>query len=274
MDGKSVTGTRHTRNGNENCLYFDILENDILGILEKIKDNEKVAILCIAHANINWCYENYELAYEVNVRRTKKLIQILRENGFYVIFFSTDNVFDGKEGNYTELSKTHAINRYGIMKEELEQFILEKNWREVCIFRISKVVSSVQEKQNIFFEWENHREIGLIRCIQGNRLSFVAMEDLYQACLISSDKKLSGLFNIVGDRAYTRAELAIMFCEKSGYDEIKVEEYNVDEFCFKDNRPLDISLSNLKFKKKTGYMFTSMDKVIKEYLENKNDRLG
>lgn len=269
MDGNEVTGTRHIHNGNKNCFYFDILKNDLSDIIVKMEGKEKVAIICIAQANIDWCFENYEMAYEINVNRTINLIHSLRENGFYIICFSTDNVFDGKEGNYSEYSKTHGINRYGIMKEELEQFILKKNFQEVCILRISKVVSSKQEKQNIFFEWERQKETGLIRCIKGNKLSFVSIEDIYQACLILSKKRLGGLFNIVGDRAYSRAELAKKFCQKSGYDKVKIEECGVGEFSFKDNRPLNISMSNLKFKKETGYMFTSMDQVIEEYLENK-----
>ncbi|MDE7314177.1 MAG: sugar nucleotide-binding protein, partial [Mucispirillum sp.] len=222
--------------------------------------------VCIAEPNIDRCYKYYDQAYEINVLKTQKLIHELSAEGFQIIFFSTDNVFDGADGNYTEESKLHAINKYGMMKAEMEHYLLTYK-PEVCILRIPKVVSTSRKKHNIFTEWEQGIETGNIRCIKGNRLSFVCIDDLYNACLLVAGKKLHGLYNIVGDEVYSRAELARIFCAQLGATAVDIQECDLSEFSFKDNRPLNISMINEKFKKETGYQFMSMELVIKMYCD-------
>ena len=267
-DGKAVFGTGHKRTGSDKLVYFDFEKDDLDAVISKISDTEKTAIICIAESNIDRCYEHYDQAYQVNVIRMKTVIHTLIENGFHVIYFSSDNVFDGKDGNYTEESPTSAINEYGKMKAEMEAYLL-KNEPEVCIFRISKVVSSENQKQNVFTEWENKINDGKIYCIRGNTISFIYIEDIYQASLLVAEKKLAGLYNIVGDEAYSRKELAEKYYHMAEVQGMEIIECGVDHFPFKDaRRPLNVSMSNQKFKEETGYKFTSMDEVIRRYIEN------
>lgn len=195
QDGVNVLGTAHDTGRNSKMESFDILKDSIEGILQKFDQEEKIAIVCIGQTNIGQCLKEYERSYRINVTETKRLIRSLCQAGFHVIYFSTDNVFDGTEGDYTENSKTHGINQYDRMKEEMEQHLLEHE-PKVCIFRLSKVVDGKPAKQNILSEWESQAKEGEIRCIRGNRLSFTAMEDIYQACLLAGRMKLHGLYHI------------------------------------------------------------------------------
>lgn len=269
-EGHQVTGTgRRVADGSE-LISFDIQKDSVERIIPKTDRGNRTAIICIAETNIDKCCANYEQAYEVNVNSTQRVISDLRHQGIQVIFFSTDNVFDGRRGNYSEKSPTNAINQYGRMKAEMEKHLLE-NEPEVCIFRIPKVVSVLRRKQNIFTEWEERSELGMIRCIRGNRISFVCVEDIYRACLVASEKNLHGLYNVVGDQAYSRAELARKFygkfvCGGGGKREIEIIECGTEEFPFLDNRPLDVSMNNMKFRNETGYQFMSMDTVIDIYI--------
>lgn len=267
-DGYNVIGTSRRAVDNE-LIYYDIQSSDIDSLLKKADTNEnKVAIVCIAKSNINLCHENYEDAYDINVVKTKKLMNKLSDNGFHIIYFSSDNVFDGECGNYVEGSPTCPINKYGMMKAEMEQYIL-KNIPNMCILRIPKVVSILSDKQNVLTEWVERIQIHNICCIKGNIISFVCIEDLYQVCLIIAKKMMRGLYNIAGDQAYSRAELAKIFYEKLQVsDDVYIQECGVEYFHFKDNRPLNISMSNLKFKTETGYQFMSMYTVIDRFIQN------
>ena len=266
-DGCSVIGTSRSA-VDDKLLYYDIQSSDIDSLLGKLdKNNEKIAIICIAESNINRCQENYDEAYDINVVKTKRLIHRLLEEGSQVIYFSSDCVFDGTNGDYTEESRTNPINKYGLMKAEMEQWILQ-NVPEACILRIPKVVSEQKKKQNVFTEWLNQIETGSVRCIRGNRISFVCVEDIYQVCLIVAEKKLRGLYNIAGDRAYSRAELANTFYKKLNVSTVDIQECSVEDFNFKDGRPLNTSMSNMKFKSETGYQFMSMDEAIRKFIDN------
>lgn len=270
--GLSAIGTGHKRVGHEELIYYDIQKDNIEDILQdRMKDNEKTAIVCITESNIDKCHVDYEECYRTNVVAIKSLIHKLHEKRFHVIFFSSDNVFSGEKGDYTEESPTCAVNDYGKMKEEIETYLLE-NEPQTCIFRISKVVSHKKERQNIFTEWETQIKNGKIRCIQGNIISFVYIEDIYKACLLAAEKRLAGLYNVVGDQGYSRKELAQKFYAAKNVTNMKIHECGVGEFSFKDKRrPLNVRMSNQKFKEKTGYQFTSMDEVIKKYIKNNQE---
>lgn len=266
-DGLQAAGTSRNIQNTDNMLFYDIQNSDIKDITTKVCGSDKTAIICIAETNIDKCYENYSQAYEINVTKTKQLIHELSEEGFQVIYFSTDNVFDGTGGVYTEESQTHAINKYGTMKAEMEHYLAEHE-PDVCILRISKVVSTIKTRQNIFTQWISQRENGEVRCIRGNRLSFVCIDDIYHACLLAANQRLHGLYNIVGDRAYSRAELAQKLFDSLKITEADIKECDVREFTFKDKRPLNLELSNVKFKRQTGYQFMAMDAVIEKYIDN------
>lgn len=267
-DRVNVLGTaRHESCLDDQVVIYDILKDTLDHLTLKMSDDDKVAIVCIAESNIDRCLENYNNAYRVNVVRTKELMRELSLKGFRVIFFSSDQVFDGKQGNYTEESERHPLNKYGMMKSEIEDYLLA-NEPEVCILRLPKVVSALRKKQNILLEWTDSIETGSIRCIKGNRMSLVGIDDIYQACRLVAERGLSGLYNIAGDEVYSRAELAHKFYEKMGVNKVEIVECDIEEFHFKEKRPLNLSMSNAKFKAETGYIFESMDSLIDRYIEN------
>lgn len=264
-DQEDVVGTStHTT---EEYSYYNIKENAVLDIGMKSNTDDKVAIICIAKANISECYIHFQNAYDVNVVGMKRLIKALLESGFYIIYFSTDCVFDGISGNYTEESERHPINKYGEMKAEMEEYILN-NDLPVAVFRISRVVSPRPAAKNPFSQLENWAKNGVVQCIKDNYLSYVSVEDIYQICKIAAEKKMYGLYNLCGDEIYSRKELAQKYFDKTNQYDIEIVEIDVNEFGFIDSRPLNVSMSNYKIRNVTGYKFTVMDKVIEQYLRN------
>lgn len=265
-DGHDVIGTGHRRPNCMELVYYDILKSDIGNIVANLKDDDWTGIICIAEPNIDKCYMDYKRAYDINVIAIKKLICEMQQRNAKILFFSSDNVFDGTRGNYTEKDMTNPINAYGKMKEEMEQYLLDK--QDTCVFRLSRVVSIRPLRQNVFFEWETQlKRNETIKCIRQNYNSFVWDEDIYQACLIFSQKKMSGLYNVAGDIALTRKELAQKFFSYLGQDDVNIVECSLDEFGFKDKRPLNVGMDNTKFRESTDYSFTSMESMIAEYVK-------
>lgn len=267
MDGLNVVGTGHHSAGAEDLIYFDVLEDSVLNITKQVKEKEKIALYCIAQANLEKCQKEYELARQINVISTQYVIPKLIQEGFHVIWFSSDHVFDGKKGNYTELDRTNAISKYGKMKEEVEQYLL-KYYPEVCIFRMPRVVGIKREKQNLLTDLENKLAENQVKCIKDNKLSLIAKEDIYQLCLIASERKMKGIYNLSNGEIYSRKELAEKFFAAKGIMDIEIMELNLEEFGFKDTRPLNVGLNNFKLKEETGYEFMTYEEMIKKYLTN------
>lgn len=266
-DGQKVLGTRYLCKEAENLVDYDVINDDVSSVTKLVTDKERTAIICIAQTNIDKCKVDYELSKQINVISTKRIIEDLLHEKFHVIYFSTDNVFDGIKGNYTEQDTTNAINCYGKMKEEMEHFLTE-NYPEVCIFRLPKVIGIAKEKQNLLTDLESKSKDKEVRCIKGTRISIISNEDIYQSCLISAKQKLRGIYNISNGEVYSRKELTEKFYKYMGIHDINIVELEGEKFSFKDLRPLNISLDNSKFIRETGYDFKSFDTLAEQYVKN------
>lgn len=265
-EGLDVIGTVHRPQEDEKLIPFDILKDSVSDITKRMTDEEKLAVICIAQTDLNRCKTEYELSRLINVKAVQKVIGELVQGKFQVIFFSSDNVFDGTKGNYTEQDETNAISLYGKMKEEMEEFLL-KNYPEVCIFRIPRVSGAEREKRNLLTDLESKLPLKEIRCIRDNRISIIAQEDIFQACLLAAKQRMRGLYNVANGEALSRKDLAEVFFQAIGAQDKHIVELDLEEFGFEDTRPLKTSLNNAKFKKETGYNFTSYETLVELYLK-------
>jgi dTDP-4-dehydrorhamnose reductase len=85
-------------------------------------DRPQLIIHAAAVSTVAESQKNPELARKVNVEATKFLAELAAEIPF--VFFSTDIVFDGRKGNYTETDAPNPLHPYGESKLTAEQIIL------------------------------------------------------------------------------------------------------------------------------------------------------
>jgi len=97
---------------------------------EFAKDQPQLIIHCAAITVVADAQKNPQLARKVNVGVTKFLAEMAA--GIPFVFFSTDLVFDGRKGNYTETDATNPLHVYGETKLEAEEIIL-KNPRHLVV---------------------------------------------------------------------------------------------------------------------------------------------
>jgi dTDP-4-dehydrorhamnose reductase len=108
---------------------FDLLD---FAAVERafLKDKPKFVIHCAAITVVSEAQKNPQLARRVNIDATKFLAELAAEISF--IFFSTDLVFDGRKGNYTETDTANPLTIYGETKLAAEQIVL-KNPRHLVV---------------------------------------------------------------------------------------------------------------------------------------------
>jgi len=93
-------------------------------------DQPQLIIHCAAITVVGDAQKNPELARRVNVDITRFLAELAAEIPF--VFFSTDLVFDGRKGNYSETDTPNPLHIYGETKLAAEQFVL-KNPRHLVV---------------------------------------------------------------------------------------------------------------------------------------------
>ncbi len=237
-----------------------------LQLTKKIMEKpEKIAVFCSAISSIDYCIQNRTLSFKVNVENTLKLMNYLSQLGFKILFISSDYVFNGIHGFYSESDKTDPINEYGRQKEVVEKFLLP-SLKSALVLRISKIFSAFHHNKNLFSQWHDliTRKKD-IHCIKNNVFSPTSREDLAKAILVAIEKKMTGLYH-VSSASWKRADLAELFLKLADKQyRSKVIEKKMDYFGFTEKRPLDSSLNSEKFKTQSGFEFTSMDKVIQNY---------
>ena len=108
---------------------FDLLDSAAVR-REFQKDQPQLVIHCAAISTIAVAQENPEFARRVNVEAVKLLVELAAEIPF--VFFSTDLVFDGRNGNYIETDAPNPLHLYGETKAATEEIVL-KNPRHLVV---------------------------------------------------------------------------------------------------------------------------------------------
>jgi len=104
----------------KNKPFLDITSRkDVAAMIKQIEPD--VIFLAAAYTDVNGCEANPEKSYDVNFLGAKNVAEASKKAK--LIFFSTDYIFDGKHGPYSETDKPNPLNVYGRHKVEAEKWI-------------------------------------------------------------------------------------------------------------------------------------------------------
>lgn len=118
--------------------------------------NFDVVIHCAANANLGECEKNPESAFKINSLATEKLAQWSFEQNSKFIFLSTDIVFDGLRGNYSENDLPNPINVYGKTKFEAEKKLLNIHGN-LIILRLALCLGKGLATTTSFIDWFHNK---------------------------------------------------------------------------------------------------------------------
>ncbi len=107
---------------------YDLPEFDIADTrqLREAVGGADAILNCAAYTNVDGAQTHAELAHRVNAEAVGNLGALARENGTWVLHFSTDFVFDGTlDRPYCESDTPNPINEYGRSKLAGERYLDE-----------------------------------------------------------------------------------------------------------------------------------------------------
>lgn len=188
---------------------IDITKKELL-IEKTVQINPDFIINTAAMTNVDACENDRIGCFDLNVNVVQNLTDICSEINAHLIHLSTDFIFDGEKGNYTETDAPNPLSYYGETKL-LSEEILEKSTINFTILRTILVYGLVNDMSRInIVLWvkeslENKKEITIVDD-QFRTPTFV--EDLALACKISVDKKATGVFNISSNQLLSIFEIA------------------------------------------------------------------
>jgi dTDP-4-dehydrorhamnose reductase len=222
------------------------------------RDRFSHAFILHGVTNIDACARDPEGTGRVNVGGTRRAIDELIEAGITPVFTSSDAVFDGSRGLWTEEDATHPVLTYGRQKVEVERH-LERAGAPYLVVRPGKVVGTTPAPGDMLAEWVAKLESGAaIRCAHDQVLTPVAVDDLVAALIALAEGGHTGLFHAGGPRPVRRDEFLHALAEEIGrYRRItpRIARCSLNDFAFAEARPLDNSLSSRKLYQVLGREF-------------------
>ena len=263
-----VTSTYHKNPVALNGAQFvcaNLLDDRDLETLSLAKP--EVIIHCAALTDVDYCESHPEEAFAQNVQASINVAEMARDLGSYMIHVSTDSVFDGEKGAYSEHDPPGPINSYGKSKLAAEQMVL-KSYDHSCILRTNIFGWSATARKSMA-EWM----IGVLK--RGEALT--ALKDVIISPLLTDDLsdvifelcclEYHGLIHIGSTDSCSKLQIARIIAETFGLDPSNIKAISVDELHLKAKRPKNTSLDIRRISSLLGRRMPSVSDGIKRMKE-------
>lgn len=218
-------------------------------VTKSIKDFEPdVLIHCASLTDVDFCETEKELTKNVNVLGTRTVAESILKSLCKLVYISTDLVYDGKKGNYSENDPVNPLNYYGLSKLEGEQEVLRKP--NALVLRTNIFGWNIQNKLSLA-EWilQDLSAKKSIAGFQDVTFSSIYTFDLAKLLALAIEHDLRGIYNCGSSSPLSKYEFALQIAERFNLDKSLVKPGSVNDFHFKAKRAKKLSLDLTKLTK-------------------------
>ncbi len=207
-----------------------------------------------AFTNVDLCEKERELSWKINVKGVEYLSDFARIIDAHIIHVSTDYVFDGKNGPYTESDTPKPISYYGRTKLASEN-ALKLSGAIYTIVRTNVLYGAVKYGRPDFVRWlvNTLRDKKEVRIVTDQINNPTYLEDLAQGIYKISESKKCGIFNIGGLEFLSRLEFSYKIAEHFNLDKNLITPIQTYELNQPAPRPLNSGLVILKAQTMLNY---------------------
>ncbi len=206
-----------------------------------------VIINAAAMTNVDQCESERELAWRTNVVGLENLAYSAKLVGARIIQISTDYIFDGKGGPYTEEDRPNPISYYGRTKLASEN-LLRTSGVPHCIARTMILYGMGYRIKPNFALWALHSlsEGKPIRVVDDQIGNPTLADDLAFAILKIVELGREGLYHIAGPDLVSRFDFAKQIASTFGFDQRMVTPVKTAALKQPAPRPLHSGFITLK----------------------------
>lgn len=224
--GEAVIGTTRRRDAaDERCLFLDLTSN--------ARDWQcprpvSVAIVCAGVTAVRACQSDPSGSAKVNVEGVSVLIEKLISLGTFIIYLSTNQVFDGATPHQSAGARKSPKTEYGRQKAQAERRIAEGG-DLVAIVRFTKIFGP---QNSLFSGWmRDLREGKEIHPFTNMPLAPIPLSCAVTVLRSIADLRLSGIFQVSGEIDVSYADAARAGAESLGLDSRLVRPITASESC-------------------------------------------
>lgn len=231
-------------------------EGDIATVVAQFKPD--AVLHAAALIDVDLCEREPGVARRVNAEATRRVAAAADGAGARLVYFSSDMVFDGRKGMYTEEDEPLPMSVYGETKCDGERWVLGLHPPGV-VLRLSLMYGTGTGVHGSFLGWMRSR-LG-----KGEPVSLYT--DQYRTPLFVRDvcraverilgnPGLSGIYHLAGPERMNRYEFGRRTAAAFGYPERLLRPVRMEELKGLIPRPKDNSMDNRKATRELGVRFT------------------
>ncbi len=258
LNNFEVTAISREENRNEtakNYTYYSVDITDhkkLINLLDDIKPD--YIINCAAMTNVDQCENERDNCDAINVEALKTIIDIVKNYNCHLIQISTDFVFDGENGPYTEDHEPNPINYYGLSKLKGEELI-KRAQIKYTILRTILVYGLVDNmsKNNIVSWIKNAVDNKQTITIVNDQFRMPTLvDDLADACLLAIQNTAYGVFNVSSSELLSIYDVSLQVADAFNLDKSYIKSIPTSQLSQPAKRP-----------PKTGFDLSKSQKILK-----------
>lgn len=207
-----------------------------------------------AYTNVDKSESERELAWKINVKGVEYLSETARVLDSHLIHISTDYIFDGKNGPYTENDTPNPLGYYARTKLASENTLKISGCKNT-ILRTNVLYGTAKFSRPDFVKWvvESLRANKEIRIVDDQINNPTFIDDLVQGINKIVELRKEGIYNIGGNEFLNRYEFTLMIAEYFKLDKNLVKKIKTEELNQPARRPLKSGLITIKAQSELGY---------------------
>jgi dTDP-4-dehydrorhamnose reductase len=228
-----------------------------------------VIVNAASFTQVDECENKREQCWQVNVKAVENLANLARRHDIHLIHYSTDYVFNGKNGPYQEADRPQPLGYYGKSKLASEN-VLRQIGCPFSIIRTCVLYGTGMAVKKNFFLWilENLQKEKPISVVTDQFNNPTLAEDLATGSLLVIEKAAIGLYHLAGEEYLNRFDFASKIAQIFDLPADRIKAIKSSQLKQSSPRPL---LGGLKIdlaREKLGYHPQSLRESL-NYLKRK-----
>jgi dTDP-4-dehydrorhamnose reductase len=220
---------------------------------------------CAALTNVDWCEAHAEAARFFHEDVSRNLANAVRNTGGSLVYISTDAVFDGVRGDYSEADPCVPLNTYALTKLAGESAARE-------------VLPAALVVRTNFYGWKLEGQPGLaewvLRELEADHpvpgfvdVIFTPMlaNDLSEVLLDMMERRLEGVYHIGNSQPCSKFDFARVLARVFGLSESLVQPTSVARSSLRAPRPKNTSLRTDKAVAALGRPMTDLLPAVERF---------
>jgi dTDP-4-dehydrorhamnose reductase len=230
---------------------------------------EKFKPAVIVHAGAmskpDECELNQWQCYDVNVQGTLNLLANAEEYKSFFVFMSTDFVFSGDEGMYSEEDVPNPVNFYGRSKVDAEDAVKEYPFDWSIVRTVLVYGQPATGKQNILTIVKDKLQKGESYNVVNDQVRTPTyVGDLAKGIGSIIEKKAKGIYHLSGEDILTPYQMACIAADFLKLDKSLIKKVTATDFSQPAKRPMKTGFILDKAKRELGYQTLSFEEGLRE----------